>query len=212
MSGGYTSRSYRVEEDGYQFDSILERDWAGFIAHTGLRWRREPFNILPEHKTTHVNIVARPDFFLPDVAVVFECKPTRDHVTSNEAKWRNEANRMGLPVVVTEGKPQPEWIGDSRWRVLMPPALWAYREDGAPLQTYFAHCPDCLSVGLVSISESTTGWLEALVDELDDKPPATPLTELWLSACHHQPRWSMRSLTDGIAGFQRGVGTVERVA
>lgn len=203
---GYTIRAQPVSEDGFNFDSILERDWAGFITHIGLRWRQEPFAVLRERgPVISKNIVARPDFLLPDVAVIFECKPTPNHVWNNEYRWRHEAERTGLPVVVTDSQPRPHWVevGESMvragrvlgfrdpegWigtRTLMPPMMWTFRENGEALQTYFAQCPDCTAVGLLGISPEVK-------DVWDDFPP-----DLWLSRCRHRPSWTPADVSDAI--------------
>lgn len=202
----YTIPPRPTSEDGFDFDSHLERDWAGFITHIGLQWRQEPFAVLRERgPAISKNIVARPDFFLPDVAVIFECKPTPAHVWDNEHRWRHEAARTGLPVVVTDSRPQPHWteVGESmvrasrifgirdpeRWvgtRTLMPPMMWTFRENGEALQTYFAGCPDCTAVGLLGLSPDVTeAWHESA-------------PELWLTRCRHRPTWTNSELTDAI--------------
>jgi hypothetical protein len=199
---GYNIPSRPVTEDGFTFDSVLERDWAGYITHLGLRWRQEPFAIREGRgRTTSLNVVARPDFFLPDIAVIFECKPTPEHVDANTERWHKEAVITGLPVVVTEGRPVTrvvdlDLVPKARQLgrrapesllgvgVVMPPLLSLFRETGPSLQTYIAQCPDCMAHGLLSISRD---W------------PTTPV-DLWLSPCRHRPRWSIQSVNTAITG------------
>jgi len=198
----YTTQARAVTEDGHHFDSILERDWAGFIAHIGLRWRREPFAIRKNETgpTTLLNIVGRPDFFLPDLPVIFECKPSVDLVIQNSEHWWEEADRVGLPVVVTEGRPQPQWLrsdmdlvtsgrslgfrdpeafAGSHIEINHPPTLWIFGVDRSCEPGYFARCPDCVSSGLVS-----------------------PHGRMWLSACRH-PAPSKQALMDALKTMPR---------
>ena len=168
------------------FDSRLEQDWAGFIRHCGLRWKREPIQIIRDGGGTVVkNIVARPDFFLPDVAVPFECKPNVEHVAFSQDKWHEEARRLGRPIVVTQSYPQPQWISIGRSDVHMPPVLWAFDEDSPFAHaTYFAACPDCDQIGLAALSPDAEEWFQGLTSG------STVPIRFWLSACHHPGRWN----------------------
>ena len=182
-----------IIDEGHRFDSHLERDWAGFIAHIGLRWRREPFAIRSDEQgaTTMLNVIARPDFFLPDIAVIFECKPTLEQEALNRGRWQRIANRTGLPVVVTTSRPV---LGKT------PPGFGLYREGERPAYALFVQCPDCTAVGLVSLATDVRGNVRARWIPWD-------AADLWLSPCRHRPRWRIEDLAHAAfrVGYPRAV-------
>ena len=183
----------RVIEEGHRFDSYLERDWAGFIAHIGLRWRREPFAVRSDEQgpTTMMNVIARPDFFLPDIAAIFECKPTMEQEAACRSKWQRIADRTGLPVVTTTGRPI---IAESV------PLLGLYREDECPAPAVFARCPDCTAVGLLALRTMDRQSDGRPVRELVARFRQDDVASLWLSPCRHRPRWDLREFGFAAAG------------
>jgi hypothetical protein len=194
---GYAIRAKPITVNGERFDSRLEWGWVQAVRRIGLDCKREPFAIIRGGgRVTSLNVVSRPDFFLDELGVILECKPTLDHVLDNEDRWWEESEITGLPVAVTESAARPELMRFFEWGYQMPPCLWTFYR-GERFQTYFAACPDCTVTGLLLIPSTC---IPILTDAVAGYESAYHMlvVDRWLSACNHRPSWTSEVVANAI--------------
>lgn len=94
---------------GIVFRSRTEARWAAFFDALGLEWVYEPEGYELQDGTWYL-----PDFWLPQLRLWVEVKPSYGASRHERDKCRMLAEGLGYPVMVTDGQPRHAYF-DSYW-------------------------------------------------------------------------------------------------
>lgn len=104
--------------NGVTFRSRTEARWACFFDRINLKWEYEPEGFLLSDGTTYL-----PDFWLPEMEMWAEVKPTDGPTKEERSKVELLVRDTGKPCIVLPGSPwpaayqvcYPEGYGDGYW-------------------------------------------------------------------------------------------------
>lgn len=105
LSHGWVNEMYEIKAiqtnyRGFRFRSRLEARWAVFFDILNINWQYEPQGYLIDGKPY------LPDFFLPDLNLFIEIKPTREEMLKAEGLLKSLAVGTGKRAAAIAGTPQ----------------------------------------------------------------------------------------------------------